>query len=293
MQINLSGCAMCGAVTDLQLSHIIPKFVYRTLTKTGVGKLRGGMNPNIPMQDGEKHYMLCEQCEELFCTYETEFANKIFHPFQEGTQKRFSYDEWLKKFIVSVSWRSLYLDLIDFVRNSIGSAHSINNLAACEGTMKDYLLGKRNDIDKIENHIFFFDDIDSASKEFIGLNPHLNIRRGAISYTTIIESNQAHYTYTNMAGIILFTLYGRQKSEEWINTQVFDAGTIEAKNQIVRSHCPDELHQTLMEAKRIRSEIGEKQQAKINERYEKVKGDEASYPVFEFIEKDKKIRKWD
>ena len=58
MQINLSGCALCGAVTDLKLSHIIPKFVYRMLTKTGVGKLRGGMNPNIPMQDGEKHYML-------------------------------------------------------------------------------------------------------------------------------------------------------------------------------------------------------------------------------------------
>lgn len=291
MQINLSSCALCGAFTDLQLSHIIPKFVFRMLTKTSVGKLRGGINPNVPIQDGEKHYLLCKQCEELFSTYETEFATKIFYPFQEGTQKRFQYDEWLQKFIVSVSWRSLYLDLIDFVSNKIGSAHAISNLATCEQTMRNFLLGQRKDIGNIENHIFFFDDIDAATEEFVNLNPHLNIRRGAISYTTIIELNQAHYTYTNMAGIILFTLYGRQKSEEWANTQIFDSGTIEAKKQIIRSHCADELKQTLEEAKRIRSEISKKQQAKINERYKKIKDEEAHYPIFDFAEKDKKIKK--
>ncbi len=156
MQINLSSCALCGAVTDLQLSHIIPKFVFRMLTKTSVGKLRGGMNPNVPIQDGEKHYMLCKQCEELFSTYETEFATKIFYPFQEGTQKRFQYDEWLQKFIVSVSWRSLYLDLTDFVSNKIGSAYAISNLATCEQTMRNFLLGQRNDIGNIENHITVF-----------------------------------------------------------------------------------------------------------------------------------------
>lgn len=261
--------------------------------RTGVGKLRNGINPNIPVQDGEKHYMLCKECEGLFSTCETEFATGIFHPFQEGTQKQFPYDTWLQRFIVSVSWRSLYLDLIDFVINKTGSAHTISNLAVCEQTMRDFLLGQRNDLGKIENHVFFFDEIDTASAEIIDLNPHLNTRRSAFSHTVVVESNQAHYTYTNMAGVVFFTLYGRQQYEQWTNTQVSDVGIIEAKNQIVKSHCWEEFFQTLERANKIRSGISKKQQEKINERYVKIKGDEASYPVFGFVEKDKKIRKLD
>lgn len=293
MQINLSSCALCGKESELQLSHIIPKFVYRRFIKTAVGKLRSGLNPNVPVQDGEKHYMLCKECEELFSSYETQFASKIFIPYQDASQKRFVYDSWLQYFMISVSWRSLYLDLIDFVQHETGSVQSITSLVECEHIMRDFLLGKRFDTGIIENQIFFFDDVYRGSAELIKLNPHLNIRRGATSYTVIVDSNQAHYTFTNMMGILLFTLYGRREEETWTNTQVYDSGIIEAKQQVIRSHCADEILRVLEEVEKIRSSISEKQQEKINERYRMIEGKETDYPIFELFEKDKQIKEQD
>lgn len=288
--ISLSSCALCGSTSELILSHIIPKFVFRRLIKTSVGKLRSGENPNVTTQDGEKHKMLCYNCEQLFSGFEREFATNIFYPFQDRQQKSFKYGEWLQKFVVSVSWRSLYIDLIDFVSNHIGSIDAINRLVECEKIMREFLLGERSDVSFIENHIFFADEIDNASEEFIKLRPHMNLFRSATSYTTIIEANQAHYTYTNLTGILLFTLYGRLDDEEWTNTQVFPSGIIEGKKQIIRSHSADEIRQALEEAERIRAAISENQQKIINQRYEAVTGSTQHYPIFDLAEKDKKLR---
>ena len=65
-QLTLSACALCHDKSELELSHIIPKFVLRYLKETSAGLLRSAENPNAVVQDGEKHYMLCGKCEDLF-----------------------------------------------------------------------------------------------------------------------------------------------------------------------------------------------------------------------------------
>ena len=69
-QLTLSACALCQDKSELELSHIIPKFVLRYLKETSAGFLRSAENPNTVVQDGEKHYMLCGKCEDLFSKYE-------------------------------------------------------------------------------------------------------------------------------------------------------------------------------------------------------------------------------
>lgn len=59
-------CALCGEDKELQLSHIIPKFIGKYLKNTSIGNIRSHENPNRIAQDIEKHYMLCHDCEELF-----------------------------------------------------------------------------------------------------------------------------------------------------------------------------------------------------------------------------------
>ena len=56
-RINLKKCALCDRETDLQLSHIIPKFVGRHLKKTSIGNIRNLEDHNNIIQDIEKHYM--------------------------------------------------------------------------------------------------------------------------------------------------------------------------------------------------------------------------------------------
>ena len=122
--LNLKECALCHNNSALELSHIIPKFVVRYLKNTSVGKLRSADNPNATIQDGEKHYLLCGECEDRFSECEKKFADNIFHPYFKQHQRSFTYDKWLHYFITSVSWRHLYLDLLRFLYKGIIIKHN-------------------------------------------------------------------------------------------------------------------------------------------------------------------------
>lgn len=136
------------------MSHIIPKMAVRTLKKTSVGNIRNSENPNMVVQDSEKHYMLCGNCEDLFSEDETYFANLMFHPYLKGEKSKFDYDSRLFYFLTSVSWRSLYWDLLDFVENHVVGIDALECLIKSEKIMREFLLNKRTDIEYIENHIF-------------------------------------------------------------------------------------------------------------------------------------------
>lgn len=104
-QRMLQECRLCGEASDLQKSHIIPNFVIRWMKKTGATPfLRQTDDPDTRIQD-YKEELLCENCEQKFGKWESEFASKIFYPFIRDEESEFRYDNWLKKFIISISWR--------------------------------------------------------------------------------------------------------------------------------------------------------------------------------------------
>lgn len=75
-------CQLCGSESILQLSHILPAFVFRWMRETsGNGHLRFGEAPNLRVQDGLKRHWLCASCESLFARSETAFADQLFHPY--------------------------------------------------------------------------------------------------------------------------------------------------------------------------------------------------------------------
>ena len=101
-----SPCRLCGATKELQESHILPGFVFRWKKETSAtGYLRFGQQPNLRVQDGVKLHLLCRDCEQRFNNWETEFANRIFHPMTQGKAARACYGPWLLLFCASVSWR--------------------------------------------------------------------------------------------------------------------------------------------------------------------------------------------
>lgn len=97
--------------------------------------------PNKIIQGSEKHYMLCGVCEELFSEKERYFANHMFYPYHKE-ETEFNYDEGLFYFITSLSWRSLFLDLIDNTKDSLINIDSVELLTSAERKMKNYLLKK-------------------------------------------------------------------------------------------------------------------------------------------------------
>lgn len=66
----MNKCALCGNEAELELSHILPKFLFRYQKKSSpTGNIRSVVNPNRIVQDGEKLPFLCGGCEDLFSRY--------------------------------------------------------------------------------------------------------------------------------------------------------------------------------------------------------------------------------
>lgn len=104
-------CALTGESCELQESHIYPKFVYKHLKQTGGGRFRIANNPNQPLQDGLKKYLLGWWAEQEFSKREKWFAENLFTPFVNGklTDTKVVYDEHLYYFCISLLWRVLNL----------------------------------------------------------------------------------------------------------------------------------------------------------------------------------------
>lgn len=102
-------CALTNEECELQLSHILPKFVWRYQKANGSNYWRDNINPNIAMQDGPKEYLLGRFGEQEFSKRETWFANNVFYPFCKDQLKtsKVAYKEELYYFCISVLWRIL------------------------------------------------------------------------------------------------------------------------------------------------------------------------------------------
>lgn len=70
-------CKLYDREAELMKSHIIPKFAFDYMKKTG-GYFRALNNPNVRVQDGPKKYLLSTEAEQEFSKRERWFANNIF-----------------------------------------------------------------------------------------------------------------------------------------------------------------------------------------------------------------------
>lgn len=283
-------CALCRLSKELQLSHIVPHFVGRKMIKTAPGNIRITNEPNKVAQDIEKHYMLCHDCEELFSAKERWFASTIFNPWQDDRQQAFEYDENLTYFIISLSWRSLYLDLEEYTCDPTFNKEILMTMLRAENIMRDYLLGKRQDISDIQNHIFFFDRIESATDYDFDKNPSVAMHRSITSYSAY--NGQTSFTVSNLLGIMIVTFYSMAKEEEWINTRIVNGrGAITAKNQEIKSVVGQEIQHWMDASENVKNNLSESQRDKILERMEKLGEGIKEYPIFQDFFDDEMLKR--
>ena len=135
-------CALCGREEPLMQSHLIPKLVYRRIKKSG--RFRSLDDINKIFQDGEKRPMLCHGCEELFSSYEQNFAKTYLDTYLNEGKVRSHRDGLIENYIITVAWRILWDDL--FRLNSFSGKWQRSLFEAFEKEMKSYLnsLGSHN-----------------------------------------------------------------------------------------------------------------------------------------------------
>ncbi|MFK5709841.1 hypothetical protein [Lysinibacillus boronitolerans] len=284
-------CALCGSESELEESHIIPKFVYRTLKKNSpTGNMRMASEPNKKVQDGDKEKLLCGECEDLFNIDETLFANKVYHKFQQGTLQNFEYSEWLERFIISVNWRGLYLDIIGFVKEQNISVKDLEYLIECEKKLRNYLLGNSSSLEGIENHIFFFNEIQEANKEVAEMNLHSSVGSSVIGYTVVNNNPDGSYIFLNLQGLIMVTILNYSIGEEWRGTLVQKEGNFDLANpQFIRSPIMNEFKFISSEIKDSQLNLSDTQKDKILKAIQKNQEKFIKSNAYERVERDNRL----
>lgn len=252
-------CALCGEKGELRKSHIIPKFVFKELKKGSFSeKFRATNNPNRALQDGSKLTLLCDECEARFSENEKYFNDRVLQPTIESGFNTIEYEgDRLNYFIVSLSWRSLYLD-INGENNFTGKELEI--LKQAEDIMRKYLLRKTKYLGEIENHILFtdneFEGNDSKMLEIIDL-----MQRGTFSYT--VCKRPGIYIFSNIMGILIITVIKRHREDSWRNTRVKNIGGKISAPQKGNSIIFDDLHYVNNRLQQSREELTTKQKEQL------------------------------
>lgn len=254
-------CALCKKENViLEHSHIIPKFVTRRIVKKSItGYMRNTFNPDQRLQDGDKQYMLCGECEDMFSKVETTFANQVFHPYKSENKQSFLYEDWLNYFIISVNWRTLYLDIKDFINDNSISEKQLMTLNDREKIMRDFLMGRINDFEGIENHMFFFEDIKSADKSISNAGPHSFMRHSSFGYSLISHDYNGYYVVSNLSGILIFTLLKKGDIDIWDKTKIENKGIYKIGHQHVKSPIASDVIAYMAECREESSNISQKQ----------------------------------
>lgn len=209
-------CLLCLKPGPLLESHIIPAFTFKALKRgSATGHIRNTENPNVRVQDGLTEPWLCADCEARFSRWEREFANQIFHPWSAGAT-RSSYEDWMLKFCVSVSWRVLkyckgrnpdarYSDLQEQMINDA------NNV------WREFLLDNRPHPGKFTQQFVFFDLIESTSIRDL---PE-NINRFMINAIAmdIVGSSNSLMTWAKLGQFQIFGVV-QEGSEKFEGTKV-------------------------------------------------------------------------
>ena len=211
-------CKLCGHEGTLEVSHIVPKFIYRWLRKSSAsGYLRFAVNPNKREQDGIKDYWLCSSCEDRFEKWETQFSKFAFHPYLSDSKFKGGYGDWLIKFSVSITWRAL-----TYIRETQGIDYFPEELKVhaenAERVWQAFLLGETPHPERFEQHLVLLDAIESHTMPSLPVTMNRYILR-ATDIDAVTSRNQA-FVYCKLPKMAFFGFIHMAKPREWEGTKL-------------------------------------------------------------------------
>ena len=252
--MNHGKCHLCLKDRELQLSHVLPKFVFNWHKHNSPTYLRNGLEPNKRIQDGDKDYLFCKECEQLFSKWEDKFAREVFQILQdpENPNPIAYYKEWAIKFATSVSFR-----VAVFSEREDDLSHFPDELIAETQKAKEQwrkvLLGEIEHPGKYEQHLIHLDVIQShtapnlsnfMSRYFIGA-----------THTDMVCTDDTAFTYAKMFRVVIFGHISEFKNK-WHGTRISPkSGTFGGRStavpEYVLNYMSDKANELLLAGKNL------------------------------------------
>lgn len=213
-----SVCRLCHKEANLLQSHVVPSFVFKWLKDTSVTPyMRTSREPNKRVQDGLKLPWLCAECEQQLGTYETQFANQIFHPTTQSGSRRISYGDWLLKFCVSISWRAVLLANEEGAFAELSQTHREAAVEAL-GRWHSFLRGTVPHPGRFEQHLLVFDDIETYSGGTLPANINRYLLRSV--EMDIPSREDFAFTFVKMGPFAIIGFINLARPREWSGAKV-------------------------------------------------------------------------
>ncbi|WP_152422550.1 hypothetical protein [Natrinema pallidum] len=221
-------CALCKQEKELMDSHIIPNFVIRWLKKSAATPfLRTAENPDTRIQD-YKEPMLCHDCEQIFSDWEGKFAGGVFYPHIRNQQEKFEYDSWLKKFIISISWRILEADRTSLDMLDDDSKKTVDQV---KEEWRDLLIGNSTlTEEERDHHIFFLGDMESPAED-VPDKWEFYSDRGIDA--TIVDFEGKIHLYFKFPQMLFVSCISPSSIDGFRGTKVSDEGSVEVPQEIL------------------------------------------------------------
>ncbi len=214
-----NACALCLKTTELKLSHIVPKFVWRWLKESSASSIRSSREPDLRIQDGLKIHLLCAECEQRFSDWEKRFAEKVFLPLNdpEAVIEPIHYEEWALKFAVSVSWRVLtFFNLKGHASDFSPRQNELADVAL--ETWRKFLLGEVSNPGNFEQHLHPVDVL--TNYEGPKISSYLNRYLLRTIDVDVISTSDSTYVYIKMCRLILFGRIEEKYPRKWKGMQL-------------------------------------------------------------------------
>ncbi len=195
-------CWLCKANTPLCDSHIIPKFVFRWLIETGgTPYLRQGSQINRRVQDGDKHKLYCEACEQLISKFEGKARVKLFAPATRSEKLSGWYGPWLAGFAASLAIRTIHS--LQFRSVSIERPLESSKVGRVETNWRNYLLGKAKSPGLNSLYLLYPGYFTNFDAEGLPQNWNRFIHRVVERDLIFSESGSFCATYTKLGPLII------------------------------------------------------------------------------------------
>ena len=225
---------MCNQVKSLCTSHVIPKFAGKYIKNTSAtGFLRLIENPNLRQQDIIKVPLLCDTCEQIFSKFETYFAKNIFYPYNNLKLKlnfEVIYDENLIKYIISQSWRILYLEYNNYLKGTLSTEVDTEILSVLK-YWQSYLLSKSSWNEKKGHYLFFWDYAPLAGQQ-LPKKFEFYITRAADGTIASNDEKSIIIVFTQIPSISIISTIRPSHLSGWVDAEIYDEGVIKVPQQI-------------------------------------------------------------
>lgn len=181
------------------------------------GKFRTSLHPNKPVQDGLKLPLFCEECEHIFSIFEKKVSEKFYTNFINIPSKEHPYENWLLKFAVSISFRTLLLMKTKGLANFSNERKNLNKAL---DNWRNFLHAEKELDTQYEHHIIPLSIISRRNNEPLHPNFNTYLMR-CLAFDMVKTSDKKNlFIFSKMGPLLILGFIKNTDSSQWKGTKI-------------------------------------------------------------------------